>query len=183
MVAGRTLMDDTNDEDRFYNEHAALLGHVTLAWNDCQSMVMQIFHTLSGTSWVQSTSVFLSLKSDQSQRDITIALLLAVLDRAGDDPIRQLGTSLVGQLGSLAGERNAATHTMWITVMPSRKVEPHPAIPKPKMLKPDFKSQFENLTQKLRKLFRELLNYDAALRLHLEQTRKNSKKLGNQDLS
>jgi hypothetical protein len=117
-------MDDADDEDRFYNEHAALLGHVTLAWNDCQSMVMQIFHTLSGTSWAQSTSVFLALKSDQSQRDITVALLLAVLNRADDDGLRQLGTSLVGQLGSLAGERNAATHTMWITVMPSRKVEP-----------------------------------------------------------
>jgi hypothetical protein len=167
MVAGGTLMADTDDEDRFYNEHAALLGHVTLAWNDCQSMVMQIFHTLSGTSWAKSTSVFLALKSDQSQRDITVALLLAVLNRADDDGMRQLGTSLVGQLGSLAGERNAATHTMWITVMPSRRVEPHPAIPKPKILKPDFKSQFEGLTQKLRKLFRELLKYEATLRVHL----------------
>jgi hypothetical protein len=176
-------MNDADDEDRFYNEHAALLGHVTLAWNDCQSMVMQIFHTLSGTSWAQSTSVFLALKSDQSQRDITVALLLAVLNRADDDGMRQLGTSLVGQLGSLAGERNAATHTMWITVMPSRRVEPHPAIPKRKMLKPDFKSQFEELTQKLRKLFREFLSYDAALRVHLEQTRKSGEKLGNQDLS
>jgi len=59
---------------------------------------------------------------------------------------------------------------MWITVIPSRKVEPHPAIPTPKTLKPDFNTQFE--TQNLRKLFRELLNYDAALRVHLEQTRK-----------
>jgi hypothetical protein len=178
MVAGGTLMADTDDEDRFYNEHAALLGHVTLAWNDCQSMVMQIFHTLSGTSWAKSTSVFLALKSDQSQRDITVALLLAVLNRADDDGMRQLGTSLVGQLGSLAGERNAATHTMWITVMPSRRVEPHPAIPKPKILKPDFKSQFEGLTQKLRKLFRELLKYEAALRVHLEQTSKSGEQLG-----
>ena len=177
------MMDDTDDEDRFYNEHAALLGHVTLAWNDCQSMIMQIFDTLSGTSWGQSTSVFLALKSDQSQRDITVALLLAVLDRADDDGMRQLGTSLVGQLGALAGERNAATHTMWITVMPSRKVQPHPAIPKRKALKPDFKSQFENLTQNLRKLFRELLNYEAALRVHLEQTRKDGEKSGNQHLS
>jgi hypothetical protein len=133
---------------------------------------------LSGTSWAKSTSVFLALKSDQSQRDITVALLLAVLNRADDDGMRQLGTSLVGQLGSLAGERNAATHTMWITVMPSRRVEPHPAIPKPKILKPDFKSQFEGLTQKLRKLFRELLKYEAALRVHLEQTSKSGEQLG-----
>jgi hypothetical protein len=177
------MMDDADDEDRFYNEHAALLGHVTLAWNDCQSMVMQIFHTLSGTSWGQSTSVFLALKSDQSQRDITVALLLTVLNRADDDRMRQLGTSLVGQLGSLAGERNAATHTMWITVMPSRNVQPHPAIPKQKALKPDFKSQFENLTQNLRNLFRKLLDYEAGLRVHLEQTRRNDENSGNQYLS
>src|SRR4051794_25955931 len=102
------MMDDNDDEDRFYNEHAALLGHVTLAWNDCQSMIMQIFHTLSGTTWGHSSAVFLALKSDQSQRDITIALLRAVLDRADDDAMRQHGTSLVSQLGNFAGERNAA---------------------------------------------------------------------------
>jgi len=53
----------------------------------------------------------------------------------------------------------------------------------PKKLKPDFKSQFENLTRRLRKLFRELLNYDAALRVHLEQTRKQTGKSGSQDWS
>jgi|SRR4051794_20163750 hypothetical protein len=89
-------MVDNEDEDRFYNEHAALLGHATLAWNDCQSMIMQIFHTLSGTTWGQSTAVFLALKSDQSQRDITIALLRAILDRAIDDAIRELGTKFCG---------------------------------------------------------------------------------------
>jgi hypothetical protein len=55
---------------------------------------------------------------------------------------------------------------MWITVMPSRKVEPHPAIPRPKNLKADFKTKFETLTKNLRKLFRELLKFQAALRLH-----------------
>jgi hypothetical protein len=166
------MNNDADDEDRFYNEHAALLGHVTLAWNDCQSMVMQIFHRLSGTGWDQSTSVFLALKSDQSQRDITVALLQAVLKRADDTPMRELGTSLIGKLGSLAGERNAATHTMWVTIMPSRRVEPHPYIPKRKALQPDFKSQFKNLNKSLRQLFREFLDYEAGLHVHLDQTRK-----------
>jgi hypothetical protein len=165
-------MNDANDEDRFYDKHAALLGHVTLAWNDCQSMIIQIFHTLSGTSWDRSTSVFLALKSDHSQRNITVALLQTVLDRAEDADIRHLGKSLVDQLATLAGERNAATHTMWVTVMPSRKVQPHPWVPKPKALKPDFKSQFEDLTRKLRDLFRKLLDYEESLRMHLGQTRK-----------
>ena len=26
-------------DENFYNEHAALLGHVALAWNDCHSVV------------------------------------------------------------------------------------------------------------------------------------------------
>jgi hypothetical protein len=162
-------MSDTDDEDRFYNEHAALLGHVTLAWNDCQSMVMDIFHRSSGMDWDKSTAVFLALKSDQSQRDITVALLKSVLNREADSGMCELGTSLVGRLGTLAGERNAATHTMWVTVNPSRRIEPHPAIPRPKNLKANFKDQFENLTTNLRKLFRDLLKFQAALRVHLEQ--------------
>jgi hypothetical protein len=165
-------MSDTEDEDRYYKEHAALLGHVTLAWNDCQSMILNIFHELSGMSWDKSTAVFLALKSDQSQRDITVALMMSTLYRANDKPIREFGTSLVGQLGKLAGQRNAATHTMWVTVMPLRTVEPHPALPRPKNLLPDFKSQFENLTENLRKLFRELMNFHAALHVHLEQQAK-----------
>lgn len=165
-------MADTEDDDRYYDEHAALLGHVTLAWNDCQSMVLEIFHVLSGMNWDKSTAVFLALKSDQSQRDITLALLATALNRDSDKPMRDLGTTLIGQLGSLAGQRNAATHTMWITVMPGRKVEPHPALPRPKTLKEDFKTQFEVLTQKLRQLFRELLKFSAALRVHLEQRAK-----------
>ena len=42
-------MTEPVTEDDYYEEHAALLGHVTLAWNDCQYMVLSIFHTLSGT--------------------------------------------------------------------------------------------------------------------------------------
>jgi hypothetical protein len=37
--------------DTVIEEHAALLGRVTLAWNDCQYLVLSIFHALSGASW------------------------------------------------------------------------------------------------------------------------------------
>jgi hypothetical protein len=160
----------SENENRYYNEHAALLGHVTLAWNDCQSMVLGIFHQLSGLTWDKAAAVFLALKSDQAQREITIALMGAVLNTDNDSGMRDLGTRLIGTLGKMAGERNAATHTMWVTVLPERKVEPHPTLPKPKTLRPDFKSQFEALTLNLRELFREFLKFEAALRVHMEQS-------------
>jgi hypothetical protein len=143
------------------------LGHVTLAWNDCHSMVLDIFHTLSGLSWGKAQAVFLALKSDHDRREITLVLMAEVLNTENDQPLREQGTKLLGQLAGLAGERNLATHTMWITVMPQREVRPHPALRRPKNLKADFKSQFTSLTTKLRGLFRDLLRHHAALRVHL----------------
>ena len=55
-------MTEPITDENFYNEHAALLGHVALAWNDCHSVVLSIFHTLSGVSWRNASSIFLALK-------------------------------------------------------------------------------------------------------------------------
>jgi hypothetical protein len=159
----------TTPDDKYYNDHAALLGLVSLAWNDCHSMVLNIFHTVSGMSWTKAQAAFLAIKADQAQRDMTIALLNAVLATENDSRMLELGTSLLGKLGGLAGERNLAAHTMWITTLPDRKIVPHPGIMKPKLLREDFETQFSELTTKLRDLFRRLLEYHAALRVHLEQ--------------
>src|SRR5262245_9976843 len=51
-----------DNDDKYYEEHAALLGHVTLAWNDCHSIVLSIFHTLAGVSWENAYAIFLALK-------------------------------------------------------------------------------------------------------------------------
>jgi hypothetical protein len=163
-------------EDKYYEDHATLLGHVTLAWNDCHSTVLAIFHTLSGVSWEKAYAIFLALKSDHDRREITLALMKEVLNTNNDQPMRERGTRLLGQLAGLAGDRNLATHTMWVTVMPQREfqptgqpeVRPHPNLPRPKNLKDDFKSQFSNLTTNLRNLFRELMQYESALRAHLQ---------------
>jgi hypothetical protein len=150
----------TVSEDKYYEEHAALLGRVTLAWNDCHYMVLSIFHTLSGESWEKAYATFLALKSDHARREITLKLMKQVLNTENDEPIRKRGTHLLGQLRGLASERNLATHTMWVTVMEQREcppeVRPYPALPWPKELEEDFKSQFSNLTMTLGSLFREL---------------------------
>jgi hypothetical protein len=172
-------MTRTVTDDKYYEDHAALLGYVTLAWNDCHSTVLAIFHTLSGVSWEKASAIFLALKSDHDRREITLALMKEVLNTENDKPMREWGTRLLNQLAGLAGERNLATHTMWVTVMPQREfqptgqpqVQPHPNLPRPKNLKEDFKSQFGRLTINLRNLFRELMGYESALRLHLESTK------------
>jgi len=167
---GEHQMTEPITDENFYNEHAALLGHVALAWNDCHSVVLSIFHTLSGVSWQNASSIFLALKSDHDRRETTLALMDQVLSTDNDRTIREWGTQLLGQLGNLGYEGTVATHTMWVTVMRQRKISPNPDLPKPpKHLKEDFKSQFSKLTTNLRYLFRELLLHHSALRVHLEQ--------------
>jgi hypothetical protein len=171
-------MTGTVTEDKYYKDHAALLGHVTLAWNDCHYMVLRIFHILSGVSWERAYAVFLALKSDHDRREIALALMKEVLNTKNDQAMRERGTELLGQLATLAGERNLATHTMWATEMPQREVRPHPALPRPKNLKDDFNSQFSDLTTKLQTLFRELVLYHAAFRAHLGQRNSDSAATG-----
>ena len=167
-------------DDQYYEQHAALLGYVTLAWNDCHSIVLSIFHTLSGVSWERAYSIFLALKSDHQRREITLALMKGVLSTSNDEPMRKKGEELLDKLAKLSGERNLATHTMWVTVMPDREffpkaqpeIRPHPDVPRPKKLQADFRSQFSNLTTELRNLFRELMLFHAGLRVHLDETQK-----------
>jgi hypothetical protein len=167
---GEYSMTEPITDEKFYNEHAALLGHVALAWNDCHSVVLSIFHTLSGVSWHNAGSIFLALKSDHDRRETTLALMDQVLNTDDDRVIRDQGKQLLGQLGNLGYEGTVATHTMWVTVMRERKVSPQPDLPKPpKNLKDDFTSQFSKLTTDLRDQFRELLLHHSALRVHLEQ--------------
>jgi hypothetical protein len=98
---GEQRMTGTITEEDFYNEHATLLGHVALAWNDCHSVVLSIFHTLSGVSWRNASSIFLALKSDHDRRETTLALMDQVLNTDDDRSIRDQGTQLLGQLGNL----------------------------------------------------------------------------------
>jgi hypothetical protein len=159
-------------EDKYYEEHAALLGHVTLAWNDCHYMVLVIFHTLSGDGWERASATFFEQNSDHNRRAITRTLIKEVLNTKNDEPMREKTTELLDRLDRLAVERNLATHTIWRQVMPEGQVQPHPALPRSKELQEDFRSQFSRLTADLRHLLRELQVYEGGLQVHLEQTRK-----------
>jgi hypothetical protein len=144
------------DFEKMYNEHAALVGHVTLAWSNIHSQVFRIFALLCGMTGRQSEAIFFALKSDASQREIT----LAVINETLSEPLRKKGTVIFGRINGLAGERNLAAHTMWATLMPAGKIMPNPSVRKPSRLKDDFEQQFQTLIEKLRELFRELMRFN-----------------------
>ena len=57
-------------EDKYYEDHATLLGHVTLAWNDCHYMVLLIFNILSDEGWEKACATFFEQKYDHNRRGI-----------------------------------------------------------------------------------------------------------------
>ena len=67
------------DLEKQYDEHAALVGHVTLAWSNIHSEVFAIFSLLCGMEGRRSEAIFFALKSDASQRDITLAIINEVV--------------------------------------------------------------------------------------------------------
>ena len=150
---------DQTDFEKSYDAHAALVGHVTLAWSNVHYLVFEIFRMLAGMEDRCAGAVFFALKSDASQRDITLAL---IKERVSDETQRKAG-SLFGRISGLAGERNLAAHTMWVEKMPDGKIVPNPSIRHPPQLREDFKAQFENLAERLRDLFRELLGLREAI--------------------
>jgi hypothetical protein len=157
----------TISEEDYVREHAAMLGRVTLAWNDCHYAVFHIFHDLSGMTWERSQAVFFSLKVDRAQRQATIALMKEVLSSDNDRGMFETGKNLLNKLDSLADERNLATHTMWDVLMPERKITPHPHTRHHSLLKKDFIAQFEGLTTKLADLTVDLFQFGDCLHVHL----------------
>jgi hypothetical protein len=166
--------------DTVIEEHAALLGRVTLAWNDCHYMVLLIFNILSDEGWEKACATFFEQKYDHNRRGITLKRMKKVLKSKNDKLMLEKGTRLLEDLANLALERNLATHTMWASLpiqtmwtigTPKNEIRPHPAVPKPENLEEDFKYQFTSLTTKLGSLLRELMLYESALAVHLEITR------------
>jgi hypothetical protein len=164
-------------QQKYIEDHAALLGRVTLAWNDCHYRVLLIFNILSGEDWEKACATFFDQPTDQNRRGITRTRIKKVLDSENDKQLREKGTQLLDALDNSAKERNLATHTMWASVpihtmwtvgTPKNEIRPHPAVPKPENLEADFESQFTSLTTKLGSLLEELEYYEDALATHLE---------------
>ena len=141
------------DLEKQYDEHAALVGHVTLAWSNIHSEVFAIFSLLCGMKGSRSEVIFFALKSDASQRDTTLAIINEILS----EPLRNKAKTLFGRLSGFAGERNLAAHTMWATRMPAGNITPNPMICQPPLLRQDYEQQFQTLIDRLRDLFRDMM--------------------------
>jgi hypothetical protein len=170
----------THNNEQQVSEHAALLGRVTLVWNDCHYMVLLIYNTLSDEGWDKACTAFFDQNSDYNRRGITQTRIKNVLITKNDRDLRDRGTQLLETLDKLAKERNLATHTMWASVpihtmltvgTPKNEIKPHPAVPMPEKLDVDFESQFRNLTRELGNMRGDLELYEDALAVHLENKR------------
>lgn len=132
--------------------HAMVIGMVTVAWNGAQENVFRLFHLLSGMPKPMAEAVFFSLKADSAQRDITRAVCEHTTEL--NEKYRQNAIDLIVKLDKLAGQRNAAVHTMWDddaarrgSITPSTKHAAHH-----RSLKPDPTAQFQELTVELMKI-------------------------------
>ena len=110
----------------------------------------------------QAQDAFFTLKSDRAQRDMALAAGTTAL--AEHPALLERFKATLEKINDLAGERNAAVHTMWAIdwqywggpsfYFPKIGVAPG-AIPHEK-LNEDFVAQFAELNQKLHEQFVEL---------------------------
>ena len=146
------------DEWDQLHAHAELIGRVVISWNEVQWMVYRLFVTFSAMPPQQAQDVFFSLRSDASQRDLTLAAGKSAL--ATHPKLWQKFRTAMCDIGTLAGERNAAIHTMWgfnfyealagaslLSFGPMADTTPH------KSLKDDFTAQCNELRDELNKHF------------------------------
>jgi hypothetical protein len=128
-------------------EHAALIGRVTIAWNDLNHILGYLFRLFSGMPEDKATAIYFAPKSDTTQRAVLKAVAEIALKPHPD--IWQPFKKSLDRINGLAGERNAAIHTSWVVSFPSLKFVPAASIPLHGSLKPDFVAQFEALRGEL----------------------------------
>jgi hypothetical protein len=132
---------------RAYDEHANVIGMVAVCWNGAQEFLYLMFVVLMGMRRAEAEAIFFTLKADTAQRDITRALAKVALAHNAD--LLRRTTDAITTFDNLAGERNAAIHTMWHASTETATIAPSPYVKHHGALKPDHRSQFLNLASKL----------------------------------
>ena len=143
-------------------EHAQLIGSVVIAYNRVQWLISVLFVAFSGMPDEQAQDVFFAVKSDGVQRDIALAAGKTAL--AKHPALWEGFRTVIAEINDLAGERNAAVHTMWAI---DSQYWGGPALFFPKIgvasgaiphkrLKADFQAQCAELNEKLQRLSVEL---------------------------
>jgi hypothetical protein len=135
-------------------ELATMIGRITIAWNDVQSEIFELFAAASGVERQKAAMIFFSLRTDASQRDITNAAIFVALPQGH---VQYRLQKLLERAGKLAAERNLAIHQIWATHHPSGNMVPSPFIPRRTRLRDDFDVQFSALLDELKTFYPVLL--------------------------
>lgn len=138
------------------------IGQITMQWTTIQVAISYLFRRLSGLDKARAETIFFGVKSDTSQREITLSLARLVL-RHEPELLAKL-EKIFDRIGRYSGERNAAAHALWVVKLPEGQVMPYPTPGQHRRLKMDeHEKQFERLLANLGKVFRDLLQLDADL--------------------
>jgi hypothetical protein len=142
--------------------HAELIGRVAMAWNSVQYMIFLLFTRLSGLSPSKAEAIFFALKADAAQRDITSELAAVALKAR--PPLLARCNTILRDIGKRAGERNAATHTIW-EVGAAGAITPTQGVRVHTKLRADFTVQFRELESALRQHYADLVALQATFPL------------------
>jgi hypothetical protein len=136
-----------NDNGRdIISKHAELIGRVTLMWSDVHRQIGKLFEQFTESE--DERKRYWATRSDYDQRQLAMHAGSLALQRFPD--LLDSLTETLGEIDSLADDRNAAVHTYWTTTPPpDRKIRPHPYAPKHKALRDDFEVQFNELLNAL----------------------------------
>lgn len=140
-----------------WNDHAALIGAVTLAWNRNVYQLLRVFTHLTGVESPVADAIFFSPQSDSSQRKlikrVAEAVKLAELD------LHKLN-KLLNRLEKVSTGRNLAAHIIFgLTAFDQAsgiwgpKVVPALTPPQDHRLQDDFTAQFKKVERELAAIF------------------------------
>lgn len=150
--------------------NALVIGQITMQWTTVQVAISYLFRRLSGLDPTRADAIFFCIKSDTTQREMTLALARKVLT-----PLPELLEKLektFDKIGRYSGERNAAAHAMWVIKWPEGVVIPHPGSSHHRRLKVnDHQKQFDRLLKNLGSVLNELMLLDTELDKALTQTK------------
>jgi hypothetical protein len=96
--------------------HAEQLGHLSVAWASLEFRLFCLFWVLSGAPLPLAQAIFYSQRTTRARLDIILAVAPVVLrrkDGRGTTKDYARIKKLLGNIGTMAGERNKYIHDPW----------------------------------------------------------------------
>ena len=143
-----------------WQEHATLVGHVTLSWNRTVHQLLRIFVHLTGIESPLAEAIFFSPRSDSAQRRLIREVAKAV--ELNDDSLKDL-EKIFRKLDKASTGRNLAAHMIFgITMFDPEtgawgaKVVPALPTTQDPRLAADFAEQFRMVDEQLSGIYQDL---------------------------